>query len=136
MRTANFIEHTDLKNNPFRVPHGYFDLLPQQIGQKIAQTSTRNALDVPLGLSFRRILSPQLAWAASFILMIGLGYGIARLTVSDPVDSELFSIDHISLFKTYTLLQCDELDDSLDSEDIIAFLTEHRISPNAIAFLD
>ena len=136
MQTGNNIEQTHLKNNPFRVPQGYFDLLPQQVGQKIAQMSVQEVFDDRSGFSIRKIVRPQLALAASFALMIGLGYGIVRLVTPDFVEVESSNTEHISLFRTYTLLQNDEWEEAFDSEQIIAFLTEQGISPYAIASLD
>ena len=136
MQSVNNIDHTHLKNNPFRVPHGYFDLLPQQVGEKIAQMSAQETYEVASTISFRKSIRPQLSLAASFVLMIGLGYGLVRLLTPYRGDTELFDTDHISLFKTYTLLQNDEWEEELDSESIITFLTEHRISPYSLAALD
>jgi hypothetical protein len=136
MQNTNATEHTHLKHNPFRVPHGYFDLLPQRTGQKIVQMSTQEAHDMSLGFSFRKQIIPQLALAASFVLMIGLGFGIVRLATPNLSDTDIFDPDHLSVFKTYTLLQNDEWEETLDSEQIIIFLTEHGISPYAIAALD
>ena len=125
-----------LKNNPFSVPDGYFDQLPQQIGQKITQFSTQDAHHMHSHVYYKKIWGSQLALAASFILMIGLGYGVVRLISPHQIDTEPYDTDPISLFQTYTLLQNDEWEEPLDSEQIITFLTEHGISPNAIAYLD
>jgi len=136
MQSVNNIKHTYLKNNPFRVPNDYFDLLPQQIGEKITQISAHETLAVVQTRSFRKSINAQLALAASFVLMIGIGYGLIRLITPNRTDAELFDPDHISLFNTYTLLQNDEWEKELDSESIITFLTEHRISPYSIAALE
>lgn len=122
--------------NPYRVPHGYFEMLPQRIGEKIGQTSTNERRANVHSLSFRKSIRPQLAFAASLILMIGLGYGVVRLITPAHNDSDLSYTEHISLFNSYSLLQDDEWEDALDSEDIISFLTDYGISPNTIAFLD
>ena len=127
MQTINNISEIHLKSNPFRVPNGYFDSLPQQVGQKI---------DARPNLSFRKIFGPQLALAASFALMIALGYGLLRLTTPDMVDTESAYDEHISLFNAYTLLQNDEWEEDLDSEQIIAFLTEQGVSPYLLASLE
>ena len=126
MQNTHMAEHTDLKNNPFRVPHGYFESLPQLIEQKRVRASTPSI----------RVISSRLAYAASFVLLIGLGYGLMRLIVPGLSDNDLPDTENLSLFKTYTLLQHDEQEDSFDSEQIITFLTEHGISPNAVAVLD
>ena len=125
MQTTNNILHTHFKENPFRVPHGYFDSLPQQIGQKMGKTSPQ-----------RRILRPQLALAASFALMIGLGYTLVRLITPNRADTEFSYTESVSPFTTYTLLQSDEWNDSLDPESIITFLTEQNISLYAISSID
>ena len=127
MQTINNITHPHFKSNPFRVPNGYFDSLPVEVGQKI---------DFQKRFSFRRILGPQLALAASFALMITLGYGIIRLITPNESDSESIYIENISMFNSYTLLHDDEWDDNLDAEQIITFLTEHGVSPHLIASLE
>ena len=128
MQTTKIIERTDLKSNPFSVPHGYFDLLPQQIDQKIVKGTHR--------IPFTRTVRFQLAYAASIILFLGLGYGLLHLITSDRSDVDFPYSENISLFKAYTLLQNDDAEEPYDSEQIITFLTEHGISPNAIALLE
>ena len=136
MQTTRDIKHTHLKNNPFSVPDGYFDLLPQYIGQKIAHISTQQTRRIGVDFSVFKRFNAQLALAASFILMIGLGYGLVRLITPKSVDTDPFDSEPLSVFNTYSLLQDDEWEDSIDSEQIITYLTEHGISPNAIAYLD
>jgi len=136
MQTTYNIAHTHLKKNPFSVPDGYFDLLPQQIGQKIARISTEQTHGAYSGSPVFKRLSAQLALAASFVLMIGLGYGLIRLITPKSVDSDPFDAAPISVFKTYTLLQNDEWEDPIDSEQIITFLTERGISPLAVVSFD
>jgi len=128
MQTTKMIERADLKSNPFSVPHGYFDLLPQQIDQKIVKGTHR--------IPFTRAVRLQLAYAASIVLFIGLGYGLLQLITSERSDVDFPYSENISLFKAYTLLQNDDAEEPYDSEQIITFLTEHGISPNAIAVLE
>ena len=125
MQTNKIIEHSDLKEIPFSVPHGYFESLPLQINQKIARSPAH-----------RRSITFPLAYAASIVLFIGLGYGLIRLVTPDRSDADFPYSENISLFKAYTLLQHDELEEPYDSEQIITFLTDHGISPNAVAVLD
>ena len=127
MQTTHNTCHTHLKNNPFDVPVGYFNLLSQQVGLQIDQKSTPKR---------RTVYKAQLTLAASFVLMIGIGYGIVRLITPNIGDTEPFDTDHLSLFKTYTLLQNDEWEETLDAELIISFLTDHGISPYTIAALE
>ena len=136
MQTTRDIKYTHLKSNPFSVPDGYFDLLPQYVGQKIAHRSTQQTRRVSMDFSVFKRFGAQLALAASFVLMIGLGYGIVRLVTPKSVDTDPFDSEPLSVFKTYSLLQDDEWDEPIDSEEIITYLTEHGISPNAIAYLD
>ncbi|MDR2586505.1 MAG: hypothetical protein LBC84_09895 [Prevotellaceae bacterium] len=136
MQHIHKIEHTHLRSNPYGVPQGYFDLLPQQIGQIITQVSASGGQEVGSGSSLRMRLRAQLALAASFVLLIGLGYGIVWLVTPEKVDRDPFNSSSISLFNTYTLLQDDEWEDPIDLEQIITFLTDRGISPNAIAYLD
>lgn len=135
MQRTNIIEQKELRENPYRVPHGYFDLLPQLIGKKIAPPSKQESAPVH-SLSFGKSLRSQLALAASFILMMGMGYGVVRLITPNDFDTDLSYTENISLFNSYSLLQGEEWEDELDSEEIISYLTDHGISPNALAFLD
>jgi hypothetical protein len=136
MQTANNIIHAHIKKNPFCVPDGYFESLPQQIGHKMSAVSARNVLGTHSVSSFRKVIRPQLALAASFALMITLGYGLVRLITPHRVENESSYVEHISLFQTYALLQSVEREESLDSESIITFLTDQGISLYAIASID
>lgn len=134
-KTTN-IAFGHVKKNPFTVPSGYFDDLPRRINQQI-DLMEENRKPRFMGLSLKK-LSPQLALAASFILMIGLGYGIVRLITPKKTETDPLAIEvYFSRFDAYTLLNsADDLDDTIDSEQIIAFLTERGISPYAIASLE
>ena len=135
MNSTNIIAQKYVKENPYRVPHGYFESMPQRIGEKIDQISSPKRSNVYMR-SFQTSLRSQLALAASLILMMGLGYGVLRIIIPGFTDSDLSYTENISLFNSYSLLQNDEWEEDLDSEDIISFLTDQGISPNAIAFLD
>jgi len=136
MKTINIIEHTHFKENPFRVPQGYFDSLSQQMSQRISLLSSDEISDLHSAPSFRKMFVSQLSLAASFVLMLGIGFGLVKMILPKSTDADFPFTDHISVFNTYTLLQNNDLDKPLDSEEIITFLTEKGISPNAIAFLD
>jgi len=129
MQTTKIIERAELRNNPFGVPDGYFKLLPQQVKQGVPQGKLR----LPFEMTGVRY---QLAYAASIILFLGLGYGLIQLVTPDRSDADFPYSENISLFKAYTLLHQDDAEEPYDSEQIISFLTEHGISPNAIALLD
>jgi len=136
MQHRNHIWQIEAKGNPFCVPHGYFDLLPQRMGEKIGPTCTQGRTHLHTTLSFKKRLRAQLSLAASLILMIGLGYGMVRLITPNHADTDLSYTENISLLSSYTLLQDNEWDNALDSEEIISYLTDHGVSPNAIAYLD
>ena len=136
MKPINIIEHTHLKENPFRVPYGYFDSLSQQTSQQISQFSSEELSGLHSTPSFKKMFVSQLFLAASFVLMLGIGFGLVKMILPNSDDTDLPYTEHISVFSTYTLLQNDDLSEPLDSEEIITFLTEQGISPNAIAFLD
>jgi len=140
MQTNTNIERAELKGNPFGVPDGYFELLPQQVKQGVSKGTRQVKMEISQGkrrLPFEMTaVRYQLAYAASIVLFIGLGYGLIQLVMPDRSDADFPYSENISLFKAYTLLHHDDAEESYDSEQIITFLTEHGISPNAIAVLD
>ena len=123
------IESSTLKQNPFLVPNGYFDALPELVAQRIAPKTI---------WSLRRTLKPLLSLAASFIVLFGLGYGIVGLTASKGADTDLLGApSYISHFDAYVLLNSPQDHvELIDSEEIISFLTEHGVSRFSIAALD
>ncbi len=60
---------TGSNNNPFRLPDGYFDQLPQQVMDKIEMPDRQNKESVII-----RYIKPIIGLAASFALIMGLVY--------------------------------------------------------------
>ena len=129
METINNIKSSHLKKNPFLVPSGYFEALPGEVSQRIEDR-------VPW--SYKMIRS-QLALAASFLLIIGLGYGLINLITPKSAETDPFAAGaYMSRLDTYILFYSDEDDarETVDAEQIITFLAEHGISPYSITSLD
>lgn len=66
------------KENPFRMPEGYFDSLADRLSARIAEEEAEAA-----GTPKRpvwRILKPAITLAAMFALVFGMGYGVLSLT--------------------------------------------------------
>ena len=72
----------ELKRNVFTVPEGYFDTLQERITEAVA-----NAKRLSSVLRWRP-LRAQLAFAASFTLLIGVGYGVFSLLWPSTTASE------------------------------------------------
>lgn len=82
---TNFSGESDLekvlkglpKGNPYTVPEGYFNTLPQKISERIAQANSEHT-----SISSRngRFSYSYLAYAASFALVVGLGYVGVRMS--------------------------------------------------------
>lgn len=135
MNRLHIIEQKHLKENPFSVPDGYFSLLPQRLHKQISKISAEEYPVVQFS-SFKTRLKSQLSLAASLVIMIGMGYAIVHFISPNRSDRDLSYTEYISLFNSYSLLQNDEWENAFDSEDIISYLTDHGISPDAIAYLE
>ncbi|MDR2802369.1 MAG: hypothetical protein LBB31_04035 [Prevotellaceae bacterium] len=65
--------NSELKQNVFAVPEGYFDTLQERLSERIAHVRQQPAV-----LRWQPLRS-QLAFAASFALLISVGYGVFSL---------------------------------------------------------
>lgn len=69
----NILQNPKLKESPFDVPEGYFLALEDSVRAKIHKPLT------PF-ISFTMRFKPALMLALTFIIIAGLGYGVAALT--------------------------------------------------------
>jgi len=67
------------KGNPFTVPEGYFNTLPQKISERVAQANREQAIH-----SFKkgRFTHSYLAYAAGLALVLSLGYIGAKMSLN------------------------------------------------------
>ena len=130
----------ELRQNPFGVPEGYFASLQEKIAERVADTTPQIAFPA---LDKRHSWHSQLAFAASFILLVGMGYGMLKLIAPATVNNSQLADDDI-----YTLIQSvvpsiseatlmdAVLDDNsfvaetelIGSEDIIDYLSDANLS--------
>lgn len=68
------IEDKKLKEIPYTAPEGYFESLPDRIESRINGSGTES------GGAWNRFIKPAFAMAASFGLIMMLGYGIIALS--------------------------------------------------------
>lgn len=82
---TNFSGESDLekvlnglpKGNPYTVPEGYFNILPQKISERVAQANSEHT---SISSGKGRFGYSYLAYAAGFALVIGLGYVGVRMS--------------------------------------------------------
>lgn len=119
---SDILENDHLKKMPFSVPRGYFESVEDEVRSKIKEQTP----DGQWGL-LHRSLKAYLGLAASFLLILGAGWGVIHLTkglsehrmesASNVIDSEQL-LD--SLENEYVAGQLDEAlakggsDDSLN----------------------
>lgn len=77
------IEDKRLKEIPYTTPEGYFESLPDRIESRINGSVTGS------GGAWDRFIKPALAMAASFGLILMLGYGIMALSGAGAGNDEL-----------------------------------------------
>lgn len=145
MRKNLNIDDPHLKENPFKVPDGYFTRIEGEIWDKIHADS---------GFSFHKIFKPAIALAASFAIIFAFGWGIMKLTesssslstdegimISDYIKSrfENISIDSLDDYAPYGI-ESDELNNDQDEyayeEEIEQYLIETNTSILTIALLE
>ncbi len=71
----DILDNHHLKEDPFIVPDNYFSSLEKSIGEKIA-------IEKDSDKGIWRLLKPAIGLAASFALMLGIGYGVMKITGS------------------------------------------------------
>lgn len=86
--------NNQLKQNVFAVPKGYFDTLQERITERLS-----NAKQQPAVLRWQPVRA-QLAFAASFVLLIGVGYGVFSLLWPAAVSSGKNYVEYIPSYLT------------------------------------
>lgn len=69
----SILDNPSLKENPFRVPQGYFSSIEESVKEKIHAPQTRFE-------KWWTVAKPSLVLAASFALLVCIGYGVFSLT--------------------------------------------------------
>lgn len=163
-KTEDILSRKELKENPFGVPAGYFQMLEGDVMQKIRKEGLLSQGEVEQtpapALGFLNILKPALSLAAVFAIIFGLGYGAMSLT--DTLDKsqegqtemvaeqslDLSSGTELSEEEISTIIGNDieelisgERDtvgvgSQLDEEMIEQYLIDTRVSSSILASLD
>jgi hypothetical protein len=118
------------KENPFSVPSGYFEELPQQIQQRLEKAPARKSIFIGI------VKVPKLVWAgASLFLLIILGYSLFLNHKPEEltnVTNEFLFEDHLSWYSEYQPVAYYEmvLSDIDESEDLEVFedLTDDQLT--------
>lgn len=108
-KNKDILECSKLKENPFKVPEGYFDSLPVRVEAR-REAGRRG---------FIARLAPYAAIAASFAIIALAGTAIVKMTVSDSEDE-----------MTTTSLIADG--QGISDDDIINFLIYTGISAEQV----
>ncbi|MDR2449103.1 MAG: hypothetical protein LBD52_04010 [Prevotellaceae bacterium] len=138
-----FMLTDDLKKNVFNVPEGYFETLQDRLVEQVLDAEPQQQL------SWFQALRPQLAFAAAFVSLVGIGYGGMVLldhlsAVSDPVDPVSLDDFYASAIEMYNLdeqavlrvINEEKIDHSVNTEDIIDYLVSTHVSLTDIASLE
>ena len=137
---------TEEKRIPFTVPNNYFESLSERIAERIAETTARPAV------AQWRSLRAQLAYAASFVLMICVGLGLfmtseqsakpITVAATSPIEfaeiitDELYRIDEQTLLQAATSAAVDNRKgNNVADEIILQYLANTNISVNDIVSL-
>lgn len=75
----DILQQESLREMPFSVPQGYFASLEDNLRDKVLAPKPK--------LNIVNVLKPAFALACSFLVIIGLGYGVIKLTNSVPQES-------------------------------------------------
>ena len=143
---TSFVVETEEKKIPFTVPGNYFDNLSERIAERIADTTARPAV-----IQWRP-LRTQLAYAASFVLLICMGLGLFMTSSEQPINSiaiaeqEFFELAEIAPEQLYrineqTLLQAavsaaaSSKTANVADEIIMQYLASSNLSVNDIVAL-
>jgi len=137
---------TEEKQIPFTVPNNYFESLSERISERIAGTTARPAV------AQWRSLRAQLAYAASFVLMICVGLGLfmtseqsakpITVAATSPIEfaeiitDELYRIDEQTLLQAAASAAVDNRKgNNVADEIILQYLANANISVNDIVSL-
>ena len=138
-----FILTDGLKKNVFNTPEGYFDSLQDRLVERVLDAEPQQQL------SWFQGLRPQLAFAASFVALVVAGYGGVALLNNLKPDSnpaasaspddfytsaiEMFRLDEQAVLR---VIDEEKIDPSINTEDIIDYLTATHVSLADIASLE
>ena len=138
-----FMLTDDLKKNVFNVPEGYFETLQDRLVERVLDAEPQQQL------SWFQVLRPQLAFAAAFVALVGVGYGGMVLfdhlsAVNNPVDPVSLDDFYASALEMYNLdeqvvlrvIDEEKIDHSVNMEDIIDYLASTHVSLTDIASLE
>ncbi|MDR3184830.1 MAG: hypothetical protein LBT49_05440 [Prevotellaceae bacterium] len=139
-----FILTDDLKKNVFNVPERYFESLQDRIAERMSAGEPQPQL------SWIQALRPQLAFAASFVALAVAGYGgvvlLNNLNAGEDATTVSTSLDdfYTSTLETYRLdeqsvlrvIDEEKVDPSVNTEDIIDYLSSTHVSLADIASLE
>lgn len=138
-----FMLTDDLKKNVFNVPEEYFETLQDRLVEQVLDAEPQQQL------SWFQTLRPQVAFAAAFVALVGVGYGGVVLLnnlgpANDPAapmsldDFYASAIDMYNLDEQSVLRVIDEekIDHSVNTEDIIDYLASTHVSLTDIASLE
>jgi hypothetical protein len=90
----DILNNKNLKNNPFKVPDGYF----KDVEKKIMDSVSAQKETYTLGENSTKknnifsLLKPAISMAAMFAIVFGFGYGVMKLTNTDSSGKNLESI--------------------------------------------
>jgi hypothetical protein len=139
-----FILTDDFRKNVFNVPEGYFETQQGRLVDRVLDAEPQEQL------SWSQALRPQLAFATTFVALVLAGYGGVFLlnNLDKPYDAATpMSLDDFytsaiggmnALDEQAVLRMLDErrIDPSINTEDIIDYLTSTHVSLVDIASLE
>lgn len=106
----NILNNSNLKKMPFKVPQGYFTSVEDEVRAKIKGQTP----DGQWGL-LHRSLKAYLGLAASFLLILGAGWGVIHFTKG---------ITERHQFTAQTMVNADEFLDSLENDYVAGQLDD------------
>lgn len=112
----DILEDTNLKNNPFSLPEGYFNKMEDSVRERIHCCNTTNNVS-----SFGEHFRTYSAMLVMFLLVFGIGYGVISLTSDRTIDyNGISGIINPSI----------NTNDTISDEDLIILLGRDDIYEN------
>ena len=143
------------KDNPFKLPDGYFDSFQQRLTDRIE--AEQSGSKVWRFLTFTR---PQLIYISSFVVIVLITFGLFKLInnreqvpqlthneIADLIEEDIYNYEEEMLVETYAELEIEEdvvvesvieepvtniTGDNNYTEEIIDYLTEEDIDLESI----
>jgi len=127
--------HDVPKENPFKVPDGYFESFENRLASRIREDSEKKT-DSPKKISLWNSVRPHLALAASIILFAMVSYSIIRLLVKpqEKISTEAYAqvlnyniedIDDETLMETYSEVQSEASVKTDEDEEYIEAVVDY-----------